>query len=371
MWGVGVPSSRGYKRLLIDESLGCPCSGTRVSVPAPSTLPLLYKRYCAEESEGCPCALGDLSSDGPGVTLPPYKMSWAEESDGWLVTRPLPSKCKGWVTKPVAWASGPGVVTDGLLGYKMLCNEESDACGVLVFKVSLLWPDVSASSPLFVLSLYIANCIEESEGCDVGRGEPILISPSGVSHVFLPLASSLSFPSSVALSAGLSHVLLPLLSIVLASELNSPACRCESSSFKLSDEISVLPSLGSLMLSALTVESDKSAVFPCCSALNKASVFTPLAISDIKLWLGTDTVVDTLETAKGLSPSSLPDCAVVTSFASTGVWATGLCVIWSLRLSNRACSWARNWALVESSSLRRMSHWARNSLYSISRVSSS
>ena len=233
----------------------------------------------------------------------------------------------------------------------MSCNEESATWGVLAWRATSSTPNpgVCSSSGLFRFSPYIANCTEESDGWDFGKGEAILTSPSSTSHVFLPLPFSLIIPSWATLSAGLSQVFLVLLSGTFVSEVTFTAWSCSPLSCETASS------------AAAETESSDRLKSVCCSDLSSASVCTPLAISDIKLGFGAWGVTADLS-PPGFSSKSSPRCA-----DTTGVWvplAWG-CVSWttcSLKLSNRACSCARNWTLAVSSSLRLMRHWARNSL---------
>ena len=190
----------------------------------------------------------------------------------------------------------------------------------------------------------MANCMEESEGWLLGREDAIFTSPSGGAfQVFLPEPASVIFPSSTTLSAGLSQVLLTLFSEADSSECD-PA------------------SLSNCVLSPKFV----------CPALTKASVFTPLAISDTRLGLGAESGVEALSSLEtDFSSNRFSRRSSLSSVISLEVWVPDACVICSCKLSNRACSCTKNWALAGSSNRRRMCHWARNSLYSTSRLSSS
>ena len=246
----------------------------------------------------------------------------------------------------------------------MFCNEESETWGVLVCEVtSSIRSGVSPSSELFRFSPYNANCTDESEGWDFGKGEAIFMSLWGVSHVFRPLFFSLRFPSWATLSSGASQVFRVFITTVTVSELVP--------------EGAPLPSRETTLASSVASSETKSADRPkffSCSDLSSASVCTPLAIRDTKLGDATETVKGPFSPpypGEGSSWATWPGCEDARGIWVLVSWVPDLWASCSVKLSNRACSWARNWTRAVSSSVRRIRHCARNSLYSTSRVSSS
>ena len=115
--GICASTVTGYKRLLTEESLGCPCSEEqRVSISSPSTGLLLYKRCCADESEGWPCAGGVPTIVDDGIDTPPYNNSWVEESEGWPFIMLPKHGCEAWFTTFDGWVSWPDSPTEEELG---------------------------------------------------------------------------------------------------------------------------------------------------------------------------------------------------------------------------------------------------------------